>query len=1030
MKDSRSKKAIAASLSLTLALGSVPAVALADEPDQDANKPATQAATDTDNYVNVKVSFVDENWKAIPSTDIDVNTNLTVDAKGYLGDYITLPSGYEYLDANPVDSIFNGSGSAYGASQGDTVTVRVKKTQQATQEVNFTYAVGYGDSQKEYTATAEKGSSLLDALADFTDKAKAAAPEGTEFSGWGFSGSTGIIGNDIDDILLSDSVWVEAKYAPKKAATEEGVNVTIEFVDEQGNTLGATDGFTATYRNQTIKTDGKTDLQYLIQVPEGYDVNFVQNKGSESYVFAKDGDTLLAQVKKHVDVVKHTLTVDMGGASATVDVEDGTTYYDALKPYEQSAKDNAAAAGKKFIGWGMYGDDSMHKISLTDEVKGDAAVYAMFEDVVSEHTVTVNSGTSTLGTVTVKDGDSLKDALAGYEQQAKGNAPSGKEFTGWATLVNGKFVPVVATTTVSSNVQVYAQYEDKFFTVDVFGGEGYGEEIDAASVKKDKNLLQSLSAYTDKAKSMAPEGQKFIGWAWSNGDLIDSNTTVTGDISVYAKYAAVESYTLSIGGMSDDPYAIQKNVDVAEGVNINDVLSAYQDEAEAAAPAGKEFAGWTWSDGTAVAEDATMAADVAVYASYKDVESYDVHVIYGSDTINPAETISVKKGANLLEALDQCSAAAEDQAPEGKGFSNWQYSEGVDINAEDTVMGEMTVQAKYVDAEYTVSVSVGYGDDQVEAAQLTAGYDANLLDTIGQDEDLLADAIAKAPEGMRFTGWGMYGDEGLVPFDASTTVRSDLAVYAMYEEVASHQVNIYYGGDETTPKASPALEEGANLLDELDAYTDLAKENAPEGKQFTGWGWTDNEGTVPVPADATVTGDGINVYAMYEAAPAPAEKVTVKFVDNFNKTTNTEEIEKGATATQPTDPSYPGYTFKGWSSTLGDDGKDFNQVDLTQPVNEDVTYYAFYVKNETPKADDNGNQGATTDNNGNQGATESTEATTAADNQATGEQEGTDQSSEAPQTSDATNAAAVAGIGGIAGLLAAAAALLRRRRNN
>ena len=34
MKDSRSKKAIAASLSLTLALGSVPAVALADDADE------------------------------------------------------------------------------------------------------------------------------------------------------------------------------------------------------------------------------------------------------------------------------------------------------------------------------------------------------------------------------------------------------------------------------------------------------------------------------------------------------------------------------------------------------------------------------------------------------------------------------------------------------------------------------------------------------------------------------------------------------------------------------------------------------------------------------------------------------------------------------------------------------------------------------------------------------------------------------------------------------------------------------------
>ena len=229
-------------------------------------------------------------------------------------------------------------------------------------------------------------------------------------------------------------------------------------------------------------------------------------------------------------------------------------------------------------------------------------------------------------------------------------------------------------------------------------------------------------------------------------------------------------------------------------------------------------------------------------------------------------------------------------------------------------------------------------------------------------------------------------------------------------------------GTKPPPKASPAFEEGANLLDELDAYTDLAKENAPEGKQFTGWGWTDNEGTVPVPADATVTGDGINVYAMYEAAPAPAEKVTVKFVDNFNKTTSSQEIEKGATATQPADPAYDGYTFEGWSSTLEDENGNpvYTPVDFSKPVNEGTTYYAFYVENAKP-ADPGVPAADASDNNGNQAA---------ADNQATGEQEGTDQSSEAPQTSDATNAAAVAGIGGIAGLLAAAAALLRRRRNN
>lgn len=1000
MENSRSKKAVAASLSLALALGSVPAVALADTNADQGN--ASKGTGTESNYSQVTVTIQDETGAVVDTASKWIVADGSQELFGQVKDLA--PEGYTPVSAT------GDNGSTWSATEG-YVTLQVKKNQQqANEDVTFYAYIG----SDTVTVEAKKNDTYVDALAAYKDQAQKAAPEGMEFIGWAYNGGT-------DKIAATDTVYegvyVKALYAQKQV-TEEGVNVTIEFVDEQGNTLGATDGFTATYRNQTIKADGKTDLKDLIQVPEGYDVNFVQNKGSESYVSAADGDTLLAQVKKQA--AKHTLTVDQNGASATVEVEDGTSFYDALKPYEQSAKTNAPE-GKVFAGWGWYNGTELVKIPLTEEVKGDAAVYAMYKDAVVERTVTVNSGTQTLGTTTVKDGDSLQGALAGFEQQAKDNAPSGKEFTGWATLVNGKFVPVVATTTVSSDVQVYAQYEDKYFTVDVFGGEGYGEEIDAANVKKDKNLTEVLSAYTDQAKALAPEGQKFIGWAWSNGESIDPNTTVTGDISVYAQYAAVESYTLSIGGMSDDPYAIQETAEVPEGTNLLEALSAYEDEAEAAAPEGKEFAGWTWADGSAVAGDATMAADVTVYASYQDVESYDVHVIYGSDTINPAETISVKKGTNLLEALEQCNEAAVAAAPEGKMLGWWQWSEDVDIDVDDTVMGEVTVQAKYVDAEYTVSVSVGYGDGQVEDAQLTAGYDANLLDTIGEDETLLEDAITNAPEGMRFAGWGMYGDEGLVAIDENTTVRSDLAVYAMYEEVASYDVNIYYGEDESTPKATPAFEKDSNLLENLDAYTELAKANAPEGKQFKAWGWTDSEGTVEIPADATVTGEGINVYAMYEDAVTPAEKITVNFVDNFNKTQNSVEINKGEAVAKPADPSYDGWEFEGWSSTLKDEQGNwvYTPVDFSKAVEDTdgdgvVTYYAFY--NEA-KADDNGN--AATD----KAATDESDAQGS-------DQQAADESSEAPQTGDATNAAAVAGIGGIAGLMAAAAALLRRRRNN
>lgn len=81
MKDSRSKKAIAASLSLTLALGSVPAVALADESGQDSSKDiATQSATDSsENLVRVSVTFVDENNDALPATATSGLTERVVD---------------------------------------------------------------------------------------------------------------------------------------------------------------------------------------------------------------------------------------------------------------------------------------------------------------------------------------------------------------------------------------------------------------------------------------------------------------------------------------------------------------------------------------------------------------------------------------------------------------------------------------------------------------------------------------------------------------------------------------------------------------------------------------------------------------------------------------------------------------------------------------------------------------------------------------------------------------------------------------
>ena len=302
-------------------------------------------------------------------------------------------------------------------------------------------------------------------------------------------------------------------------------------------------------------------------------------------------------------------------------------------------------------------------------------------------------------------------------------------------------------------------------------------------------------------------------------------------------------------------------------------------------------------------------------------------------------------------------------------------------------------------------------------------------------DGMMRQPMTPTRDGYTFDGWYWHADYSgytdeqkaadKVDFSQSVAGKEHVTVFAQWtknQEQNDHAVMYVANGGQFA--TGETFQQGVTDSDGM-----MRQPAAPtrDGYTFDGWYWhadysgyTDEQKAADKVDFSQPVQSDVNIYAQWtKNADAQAEQITVKFVDNFNGTESSAEVKKGEAVAKPADPTYDGWTFEGWSSTLKDDegNWEYTPVDFSKAVEDEdqdgvVTYYAFYSENQAA-ADDTAN------------------SEEAAVQEAAGDDaDAADESSIAPQTGDATNVAAVAGIGGIAGLLAAAAALLRRRRSN
>ena len=987
MKDPRSKKAIAAGLSLTLALGSVPAVAFADNAGEGNDGAAAQQGA----YSVFVFSAIDGEFDGDNVAFVEANEDGSVNAPTPTRAGYTFKGWYSAsnIDQYPAELQDTYKLDPSNPSSPNWFAAWEKNATQSIQVVNFFQGGERDGSDETINVEVTADSSVADCIKSFD----------------GYTAQkvvAGVATSEVEVNMTSSLEGITTLYVYYKAdKAEEQDEINVLYVANGGQFL---DG------NETMQ--GVADADGMLRQPPA--------PTREGYTFA--GWYWHADLSQYTDEQKEADKVDF---SKPVE-KSAPVYAQWIKNQEQNEIDVLYVANG-----GQFADGQDVQQGLTDS-----------EGYMRQPMTPTREGYTFAGWYWVSSLDGLTD-----EQKELNKVNFAQPVT-------------------KPHATMYAQWvknaeQNEINVLYVANGGQFADGNDTMMGMTDSEGFMRQPAAPTR------EGYTFAGWYWhqdlsqytdeqKEADKVDFAESVAGmdHATMYAQWTKnaeqneIDVMYVANGGQFATGETFQQGMTDADG---------FMRQPAAPTREGYTFAGWYWvssldgltdeqKDLNKVDFEQTVAGKdhVTMFAQWtKDAEQENLfNVMYVANGGQFVTGEDVQQGVTDSEGLMRQPAAP---TREGYTFDGWYWHAD---------LSQYTDEQKEADK---VDFSKPLDRDGVMYAQWTKNAEQNEIDVLyvangGQfatgetfqqgmtdSEGLMRQPAAPTREGYTFAGWYWVSSlDGLtdeqkdlnkVDFEQSVAGKDHVTMFAQWTKDAEQEnlFNVMYVANGGQFFTGETFQQGVTDSEGL-----MRQPVAPtrEGYTFDGWYWHADlsqytaeqkaldkvDFTAPIDRDATM-------YAQWSKVVTPAEKkITVKFVDNFNKTESTVEINEGEAVAQPKDPSYKGWSFEGWSSTLTDEqgNAKFTPVDFSKVVADEdedgvVTYYAFYTEDKKSDAAEE-----------EQPKQETTEEDAPAAEEPAAEAE----AAAIPQTGDATNTAAVAGVAGIAGLLAAAAALIRRRFNN